>query len=92
LAGLGPAIHAAPGSDDLVVKIVPIQAFFEDEADLPSARPMLDVHFTLFGDENVIVPLGVDQPGQPVSLCEPVCDPFAMFLDAPSKIGCRADV
>jgi len=53
---------------------------------------MLDVHFTLFGDENVIVPLGVDQPGQPVSLCEPVCDPFAMFLDAPSKIGCRADV
>jgi hypothetical protein len=41
VAGLDPAIHEQ--SDKLVVKIVPVQVLFENELNLPRARPVLDV-------------------------------------------------
>ena len=59
LAGLGPAIHEP--SDQLVVKVVPVQIFLEDQSDLPGTWPMLDVLFALPGGEKGIVVFRVNE-------------------------------
>jgi hypothetical protein len=65
MAGLVPAIHE---SDELVVKIAPARIRCEDQAHLPSARPMLDVSFASDCRRDIRMWLGVDQPFQAVAL------------------------
>jgi hypothetical protein len=53
---------------------------------------MLDVPFTLLSSEYVIVPFGVDEAVQAVSLREAVRDSLPMLPGPPSKVGRGPDI
>ena len=63
-----------------------------DKLNLPASTPVLDVLFTLNGDGNFIVPLGIDKRLQRIGSCEARKQSFTMLEDAPRKVGGDADV
>jgi len=58
MAGLGPAIYA---SRERVVKVVPDWIAHQDQPDLPCARVVLQVPFSLARLSNVIIALCINE-------------------------------
>jgi hypothetical protein len=79
-------------SQHAIVEIFPIRVLLVNQADLPSARPVLHVQFALLRSEDVVVSLDMDEPFQVIPPGEAVGDPSAMFPNSAGEIGGRADL
>jgi hypothetical protein len=90
MAGLVPAIHVL--LRNCVVEIVPIRICGDDQSNLPSARPMLNIVLALDGVSNVVKLLEVDQPFQPIPFSEAIDEAGPMFEHSANQIACYSNV
>ena len=89
MAGLDPAIHALTRA---YRRDRPIGVIREDETNLPSARPMLQISLPLYRGADIIMTLGVDQKLEAISLGNARDHTLPMFPDAPGEIASNANV
>ena len=89
MAGLVPAIYE---SDQPVVKVIPFGICREDQAHLPSARPVFHVPLAPDRRGDIRVRLGIDKPLQTVSFRKPLDQTLAMLPGAVPDIGGNASV
>jgi hypothetical protein len=74
------------------IEVVPGRIAGENHSDLPRARPMFDIVFTLDGITDVVKFLKVNQPLQAVSLSKAIDESRAMFEDPANEIVCHPDI
>ena len=81
MAGLVPAIHVFLGGSrvQVFVQVPPVGVRGMDEANFPSARPVLDVALALDRVAEVFVELGQHKSLEAISACESVDQAFAML-------------
>src|SRR5580698_689345 len=88
-----PGLARLPtSSTERVIKIGPFGVQSNNQPRLPSARPVLEVLFTLDSREDVLMAFGVHQPDQPVLFDEVTSNAGAMFECAARKITGDANV
>jgi hypothetical protein len=64
----------------VVIEVFPKRIVAMDKLHFPRSAPVFDVHFALFGRENIIVPFGIDEGSQAVLLGETVGVPFGPLV------------
>ena len=91
MAGLVPAIHAAPPPLRLMIKclvqINPARIRVKDQPRLPRARPMLHVRFPLNRVSDALVALHIDEALQALALGEARDEALAMLVGAAADVG-----
>ena len=91
MAGLVPAIHVLLLSDQ-IVQVVPFRIASQYQSYFPFARPVLDVVFALNRGLDFVVVFEVDQALERIALGESSDNSVPVFVDAPDKVVCHADV
>src|SRR5271169_5726930 len=82
-----PGLPRSPtSSDEAVIEIFPEWVIAMDQLHLPRPAPMLDVHLALFGLQDVVVPLGVDEAFQSIFLGKAAASAFPMLPRSPREI------
>src|SRR3984893_10571358 len=77
---------------DCRIEVVPIRICSDNRANLPCARPMLDVVLALDGVADVVEPFEIDQSLQSTPLGKAIDDSTTMFVDAANEIVCHPDI